>query len=46
MTFRWYGSKSKITRWGGWKKGTYYFKVTPADSKSYGLATFKYKQAK
>lgn len=46
MTFRWYGSKSKITTWGGWKKGTYYFKVTPADSKSYGLATFKYKQAK
>ena len=46
MTFRWYGNKNRITTWDGWKKGTYYFKVTPADSKSYGLATFKYKQAK
>lgn len=46
MTFQWYGGKNSITTWGGWKKGTYYFKVSAVDSKSSGFATFKYKQKK
>lgn len=42
----WSGSKSRYNSWGNWKKGTYYIKVSRANSLSSGYFTIKNKQAK
>jgi hypothetical protein len=45
-TNNWYGTKSQYNTWGGWTKGTYYIKVTRANSLSSGYFTIKNKQVK
>lgn len=45
-TSNWSGVKSQYNSWGSWKKGTYYIKVTRANSLSSGYFTIKNKQAK
>lgn len=45
-TSNWSGTKSQYSSWGTWTKGTYYIKVTRANSLSSGYFTIKNKQAK